>query len=529
MGKIIKTYSSFLNENLNQNESRLGNMAKSAVGSIKKFFGKGANFLSALSAQINGKRSTDGADGTIPYGVTIYPSKASLRALGIDNYSPDEDEIDENLIDEEVVPLEATPSISGVDNVDYDTLLSIVERIVNNPDPTEEAPLMVWGAPGIGKTAIIKAIQEAKGEGTTYDLLDIQLTTYAPEDFFLPVIDPAINDNPMSRRASRVPQRWLPVYNKSEGEEGNAKANGVDGLGGIIFLDELSRAPQAIRNIALKFVYDRELDGGWKIGSNWTIFAASNRQEDDLTNAEEFGTALGNRWQQVNYVPDVKNYAKYASTKTDKSGVNVFDPLIISFLQWSKGKEFFHKMEAGSIAFPSPRSWEKAAIAWKNLKKEAERKGIQLSDQMIEKQALSPSIGKEAARAFMAYYLLSKKIDLKNLYKVYTEPDNAPLPTRTRGSESEYELDVAYILASAVAYEHKGRRLTEPEYRNLVKYAIRLNNPTVAMQIIGSTNEIHPYLAEKESPEFRGFVIPAMKEFFAKYPGSERDLKNLTA
>jgi hypothetical protein len=528
MSKIIKSYPEFLAENLNQNEG-LRNIAKRAVGSIKKFFGKGADFLSALSAQVNGKRSNDGADGTIPYGVTIYPSKASLQKIGADtNYSPEE--IDENLVDEEVVPLEATPSIGGVRNVDYDGLLRIVKRIVNNPNKAEEAPLMIWGAPGIGKTAIVKAVQEMVGGDSTYDMIDVQLTTYAPEDFFLPVVDPATNDNIMSRRASRVPQKWLPVYNKTEGEEGNAKANGPDGLGGIIFLDELSRASEAIRNIALKFVLDRELDGGWKIGSNWTIFAASNRQEDDLTNAQDFGTALGNRFQQVNYVPDVKTYGKYASAKTDSSGVKTFDPLIISFLQWSKGKEFFHKMDSGSVAFPSPRSWEKAAIAWKNLKREAEAEGYDLTNRMIEDEALAPNVGKEAATAFIAYYLLSKKIDLKNLYKVYTEPDNAPLPSRTRGADSEYELDVAYILASAVAYEHRGKELTEIELENLVKYAVRVNNATVAMQIIAAACEVHPYLMDlkNQSPIRIKYLELMMDVFLEAYPGSSQDIKNLT-
>ena len=530
MGKIIKAYSAFLAENLNQNEGFIDK----AVGAIKNVFGKGketSGYLRSLAAQISGKKSRDGRSNTIPYGVKIYPSAYDLQVVGApDTYTIDEEEESPKLIgkrglvDEEAVPLGATRSIGGVKNTDYDGLMRIVKRIASNPDKTEEAPLMIWGAPGIGKTAIVKDVQKMLGGR----MIDVQLTTYAPEDFFLPLVNPGTTANVKSRRGSRVPQDWLPIYHESEGEAGDAEANGPDGKGGMIFMDELSRASFAIRNIALKFVLDRELDGGWKIGSKWTIFAASNRQEDDLTNAEDFGTALGNRFQQVNYVPDVKTYGKYASTKTDKGGAIVFDPLIISFLQWSKGKEFFHKMDSSSTAFPSPRSWEKAAFAWKNLKREAEVGGYQLTNQMIEDEALAPNVGTEAATAFMAYYLLSKKIDLANLYKVYTEPDNAPLPTRTRGSDSEYELDVAYILASAIAYEHRGKRLTEPEYRNLVKYAIRLNNPTVAMQIIGSTNEIHPYLAEKEAPEFRGFVIPAMKEFFAKYPGSERDLKNLT-
>ena len=57
MSRIIKSYPEFLAENLNQNES-IRDIAKKAVGSIKKFFGNGANYLTALAAQISGSSQT---------------------------------------------------------------------------------------------------------------------------------------------------------------------------------------------------------------------------------------------------------------------------------------------------------------------------------------------------------------------------------------------------------------------------------------------------------------------------------------
>jgi hypothetical protein len=520
MSRIIKSYPDFLAERL-QTEG-LKDIAKKAVGAIKNFIGKGAGYLSALAAQLQGKKSEDGAPGTIPVGVTIYPSAYDLEQVGAE--AP-VDEMENDFMNESQVPLEFPNPKAGVRNVGYDELSRIVKRVAKYND---ERPLMIWGAPGIGKTSIVKAIQKTYGGR----LIDVQLTTYAPEDFFLPVTNPAPDANLKSRRASRVPQEWLPVYHESEGVEGNAKANGPDGKGGIIFLDELSRAPGAIRNICLKLVLDREVDGGWKLGDKWIILAASNRMEDDETNTESFGTALGNRFQQVNYVPDVKAYAKYAMGAKDETGTDIFDPRIISFLNWSKGKEFFHKMDADtSLAFPSPRSWEAAAVAWKNLKKDAEEEGYQLTPSMIEDEALAPSIGQEAATAFIAYYILSQKIDLANLHKVYTDPDNAPLPPKARAGEGEYELDAAYILASAIAYEHKDRKLTEPEIENAIKYSVRVNNPTVAMQIIAAITEIHPYIGilanAATDPLVKKYRETMHQVFLPAYPGSAKELQNL--
>ena len=87
-------------------------------------------------------------------------------------------------------------------------------------------------------------------------------------------------------------------------------------------------------------------------------------------------------------------------------------------------------------------------------------------------------------------------------------------------------MDVAYILASAVAYEHRGKKLTNAEIENVVKYAIRINNPTVAMQIMGALIEIHPYLKTAGTPEFEAYRI-AMRPFLAAYPGSVKDIQNL--
>jgi hypothetical protein len=515
--RIIKSYSDFITENLN-NEG-LADFGKKVAGAVKGFFGKVGDFLSALKAQISGKRSADGAEGTIPYGVTIIPSKEDAAQLGVDNIpeiTRENDTTEE--LSEAVVPLDFPNPQAGIPNVGSERLLRILNRVLKNKD---ERPLMIWGAPGIGKTSVVKMIQKEYGGR----MIDVQLTTYAPEDFFLPEVTGETSaDNRFSRRASRVPQGWLPVYHESEGEEGNARANGPDGKGGIIFLDELSRAKEAIRNICLKLVLDREMDGGWKLGSNWTIVAASNRMEDDETNTSEFGSALGNRFQQVNYSPKIKEYSKYALGAKTETGEEVFDPRIVSFLNWTKGQEFFHKYDpnvSGTI-FPSPRSWEAAAIAWKNLKKDAADGGYQLTPEIIEDEAIAPSVGKEAAQMFMGYYTLSQKIDLEKMGMVYSDPVNAPLPPKARGRD-DYEIDAAYILASAIAYEYKDRELTDQEITNLFEYIIRVGDPTVAIQILTAVREIHKNVATNTHPATNA----GLKKFLAAYPGSTREIEKL--
>jgi hypothetical protein len=514
--RIIKSYSEFITENLKY--EGLGEFGKKAIGAVKGLLAKGGSFLSALKAQISGTRSKDGADGTIPYGVTIIPSAADLQELGITEMPQitrdgESDSVD---VDEAVLPLDFPNPQAGVINVGAERLLRILNRVLRYKD---ERPLMIWGAPGIGKTSVVKMVQKQYGGR----MIDVQLTTYAPEDFFLPEVDGENSQqNKYSRRAGRVPQGWLPVYHESEGQEGNGKANGPDGKGGIIFLDELSRAKEAIRNICLKLVLDREMDGGWKLGSNWTIIAASNRMEDDETNTSEFGSALGNRFQQVNYSPTIKDYSKWALSAKSETGEDLFDPTIISFLNWTKGQEFFHKYDpnvSGTI-FPSPRSWEAAAIAFKNLKRDAAESGMTLTPSIIEDEAIAPNVGKEASAMFMGYYVLSRKIDLDTMKLVYSDPMTAPLPPKAQG-RNDYEIDSAYILASAIAYEYRNRELTDQEIDNLFEYIIRVGDPTVAIQILSAVREIQPNVANNRYPA----TVAGLKKFLAAYPGSTREIE----
>lgn len=518
--RIIKSYSVFINENLN-NEG-LRDFGKKVISSVKGIISNAIDFLGSLKAQMAGNRSNDGAAGTIPYGVTIIPSAADAQALGLTDMPQitreDDTEVDSENVDEAVVPLDFPNPQAGIPNVGAERLLNMLNRVLKYKD---ERPLMIWGAPGIGKTSVVKLVQKEYGGR----MIDVQLTTYAPEDFFLPEVAAAeIGASRFSRRAGRVPQGWLPVYHESEGDTGNAEANGSDGKGGIIFLDELSRAKEAIRNICLKLVLDREMDGGWKLGSNWTIVAASNRMEDDETNTSEFGSALGNRFQQVNYSPSIKDYSKFALSAKTETGENVFDPRIVSFLNWTKGQEFFHKYDpnvSGTI-FPSPRSWEAAAIAWKNLKRNAADSGTQLTPETIENEAIAPSVGKEAAQMFMGYYMLSQKIDLDKMGLVYSRPNDAPLPPKTRGRD-DYEIDSAYILASAIAYEYKDRELTDDEIANLFEYIIRVGDPTVAIQILTAVREIHTNVATNTYPATQA----GLKKFLAAYPGSTREIEKI--
>ncbi len=104
-----------------------------------------------------------------------------------------------------------------------------------------DLPVLLWGEPGIGKTAALNQLAAA---------LDVPLTTviasvHEPSDFSgLPVVgaDPAVQGVPMA------PPDWA--------------VRMVKAGRGLLFLDELSTAPPAVQAAMLRLVLERagELD-----------------------------------------------------------------------------------------------------------------------------------------------------------------------------------------------------------------------------------------------------------------------------
>jgi hypothetical protein len=161
------------------------------------------------------------------------------------------------------------------------------------PDPQLEAlglavqadlPVLLWGEPGIGKTAAIGHLAAS---------LDLPLTTviasvHEPSDFAgLPVIgdDPAVQGVPMA------PPDW---------------AVRLAGAGrGLLFLDELSTAPPAVQAALLRLVLERRV-GALRLPDGVRIVAAANPKAS-AADGWELSAPLANRFVHLQWTfnPDV--------------------------------------------------------------------------------------------------------------------------------------------------------------------------------------------------------------------------------
>ncbi|MEV0128792.1 MoxR family ATPase [Dactylosporangium sp. NPDC050688] len=158
------------------------------------------------------------------------------------------------------------------------------------PDPQLEAltlavaadlPVLLWGEPGIGKTAAMTQLAEA---------LDLPLTTviasvHEPSDFSgLPVV----GDDPAGQGVPMAPPDWAVRL--------------VRAGRGLLFLDELSTAPPAVQAALLRLVLERRV-GALRLPPGVRIVAAANPRSS-AADGWELSAPLANRFVHLQWAHD---------------------------------------------------------------------------------------------------------------------------------------------------------------------------------------------------------------------------------
>ncbi|ANJ67814.1 hypothetical protein A9404_10870 [Halothiobacillus diazotrophicus] len=215
-----------------------------------------------------------------------------------------------------------TGSLSVVPTMDARRLAELLDETVRQPD--HAIPVMIWGAPGIGKSDLVRQAAERQG----VPLIDLRLSQLEPTD---------LRGIPL-HEAGRV--RWVPPEELPDAQR--------DGMSGVLFLDEINAAPPAVAASAYQLILDRRL-GTYHLPAGWTILAAGNRLDDrGITYA--MPAPLANRFMHVTLTPDVEAWLDWAARR------DVHD-LLRDFLAAEPDWLVRFSPDPEVTAFPSPRSW----------------------------------------------------------------------------------------------------------------------------------------------------------------------------
>ncbi len=190
--------------------------------------------------------------------------------------------------------------------------------------PQFAVPLMIWGAPGIGKSDCVRAAAESLG----LTLIDLRLSQLEPTDLRgIP-----LHDN------GKV--RWAPPDELPNTER--------DGACGVLFLDEINAAIPSVAASAYQLILDRRL-GAYHLPAGWSIVAAGNRLDDrGITYA--MPAPLANRFMHIHLRADSNAWLDWAAR-------HEITPLLQEFIQSEPEWLSRFTSEPEIKAFPSPRSW----------------------------------------------------------------------------------------------------------------------------------------------------------------------------
>jgi len=201
---------------------------------------------------------------------------------------------------------------------------------------------------------------------------------------------------------------------------------------GIIFLDEITSAPQSIQAAAYQLVLTPEDFG---VPEGWMIIAAGN-QKSDRGVTYNIGGPLLNRFNQVEVVSVLEDFEEHAITQDIR-------PEVLSFLR--DRPDYLHKFEptGGEIKpFPTPRSWFAVSdMLSLNLPEE------------VRPELIKGDVGEEAGIAFEAHL------------RVYGEMPRIDDILEGKATEVPEKLNVLYCVAMGLA-----TRLDKSNFDNAWKF-----------------------------------------------------------
>ena len=206
--------------------------------------------------------------------------------------------------------------------------------IINSQASLKSFPsVMLWGAPGVGKSQGIRQIASAVSEktGKRVEIIDVRLLLFNPVD--LRGIPTANAD------------KTLAVWLKPKIFQMDDSENVIN----ILFLDEISAAPQSVQAAAYQITLDRTV-GEHKLPDNCIVVAAGNRVTDRSV-AYTMPKALANRLCHMEIEVDGDSWHRWAVG----AGIN---RTVLGFLECNPSMLMKFSANSDSLAFPTPRSWE---------------------------------------------------------------------------------------------------------------------------------------------------------------------------
>ena len=309
-----------------------------------------------------------------------------------------------------------TVKLSGVPSMNIgrivEELTNAYSALITHRIPLKTFPsVILWGPPGVGKSQAIrqlaKGIEASTGKSTV--VTDVRLLLFNPID---------LRGIPTANA-----EKTLAVWLKPQ----IFQMDDSDKIINILFLDELSAAPQSVQAAAYQITLDRVV-GEHRLPENCIVIAAGNRTTDKSV-AFKMPKALANRLMHIDVEESFESWKEWAISH----GIN---DKVVGFLSFRRNYLMGFDPSSEDLAFPTPRSWEMVSNILNHVNSDVEK--------MFS--LISGIIGTGAAVEFRTWSAVYNELpDIKDIF-------DGRMPKMPRSTDAMYALCSAMV---TYAREHK--------------------------------------------------------------------------
>ena len=304
-----------------------------------------------------------------------------------------------------------------------------------------QVPVLIWGAPGIGKSAAVRQWAKARGMECWVVIASLR----DPSDFSgLPVVG-AASHGELLASVHFVPPRFATQAAKK---------------GGVIFLDELTTAPPAVQAALLRAVIDKAFGDLELDPTKVTIVAAAN-PPSLAAGGWDLSPPLANRFMHIDYEVNPTEWAgldgfpaywgsppaiAFGTESITEADWAIARNLVAGYIRKNPGALLSvpGNTAAQGRPWPSPRTWEfvsRLVATWKTPNAIA-----------ANLSTIEGCIGQGPAREFATYV---REANLQDPEDILADPPSYRHPARG---------DLAYATMNSVMLVTNGN-LTEPRWR----------------------------------------------------------------
>lgn len=327
-----------------------------------------------------------------------------------------------------------------------DILAALYINVIQSGGLLSRAPTpFLWGPPGIGKSESVRQIAEKieQKTGKRVNIIDVRLLLMTPVDARG---IPTANEN-------RTQAVWLKpaIFQMEDSPD----------VVNILFLDELSAAPQSMQAVAYQLCLDRKV-GEHRLPDNCIVMAAGNRTIDQSV-SYKMPKALCNRLMHFNVENGYLSWFQWAIAHN-------IDSRIIGYLAFDNS-QLCVEPESSALAYTTPRSWSYVDFLLKHNP----------DDMELLHPLISACVGTNTALEFETWI------------KTHTEMPKVEDVLKGRSTQypKTHDVRLAFMASLVTAIRSRREQITAFELENACAYMKAARYPTdFIMTFYADLNEV---------------------------------------